>query len=576
MLENGTIVDGKYKILNKIGQGGMSVVYLAMNEKANKQWAIKEVRKDVSKDFEVIKQGLITETNLLKKLNHPNLPSIVDVIDTEDTFLIVMDYIEGNPLSVLLEEKGAQPQEMVIYWALQLCDVLSYLHMRETPIIYRDMKPANVMLKPNGEVILIDFGIAREYKRQNIADTTCLGTQGYAAPEQFGGQGQTDARTDIYCLGATLYHLLTGHNPSEPPYEMYPIRYWNENLSSGLEEIILTCTQKNPNDRYQNCEELRYALEHYMELDDAYRRKERKQLRIFSTTTGIAAFSLVAALTFQLIGNSLKTNNYETYLSDALSASTKEASIESYQQAIQLAPGRKEAYMALLEKLMEDDNFTEEEAYAMRETLQYKVSNSENCEAILAQNTAAYDEFSYQLGMAYFYSYEETGNKNNAKKWLKIAADSENLTESQVERATRLLKISEYYLKIGVQSKSGDESTSYKDYWEDLKALSEGNLVEMDNEVTALMMYNEVAYQVATNAQKFLEAGVESQEMLDMLDDILSHMKSDIHATEQNQQRIEDLSAKVQGNVEAAKRELEINTSVQTESEEEAEDDLTE
>ena len=575
MLENGTIVDGKYKILNKIGQGGMSVVYLAMNEKANKQWAIKEVRKDVSKDFEVIKQGLITETNLLKKLSHPNLPSIVDVIDTEDTFLIVMDYIEGNPLSVLLEERGAQPQEMVIYWALQLCDVLSYLHERETPIIYRDMKPANVMLKPNGEVILIDFGIAREYKRQNVADTTCLGTQGYAAPEQFGGQGQTDARTDIYCLGATLYHLLTGHNPSEPPYEMYPIRYWNENLSSGLEQIILTCTQKNPADRYQNCEELRYALEHYMELDDAYRRKERRQLRLFTTTTTIAAVSLVAALTFQLIGNSLKTNNYESYLSDALAASSEEAAIESYQKAIQLAPSRKEAYMALLEKMMEDDNFTETEAYALRQVLQYKVSNSGNCEDALAGNEAGYDEFAYQLGMAYFYSYEETGNKNNSKKWLKIAAESETLSESQVERATRLLKISEYYLKIGVQSMSGDESTSYKDYWEDLEALSEGNLVEMDNEVTALMMYNEVAYQVATNAQKFVDAGVEPEEMTERLDNILEHMESDVHATEQNRQRIEDLSAKVKANVEAAKRELDVNTSV-PDGGEEAEDDTTE
>lgn len=576
MLENGTIIDGKYKILNKIGQGGMSVVYLAMNEKANKQWAIKEVRKDVSKDFEVIKQGLITEINLLKKLNHPNLPSIVDVIDTEDTFLIVMDYIEGNPLSVLLEERGAQPQDLVISWALQLCDVLSYLHMREQPIIYRDMKPANIMLKPSGEVILIDFGIAREYKRQNIADTTCLGTQGYAAPEQFGGQGQTDARTDIYCLGATLYHLLTGHNPSEPPYEMYPIRYWNENLSSGLEEIICTCTQKNPEDRYQNCEELRYALEHYMEMDDAYRRKERKELQIFGMTAGLAAISLIAAVVFQLAGNSLKTDNYETYLSNALVASSIEGAVESYQQAIRLSPEKKDAYMALLDRMMEDDNFTENEAYAIRETLQYKVSNTQSCEEILAENAADYEDFAYQLGMAYFYSYEESGNKNNAKKWLQIAAESENLDSNKVERATRLLKISEYYLKIGVQSKSGDESTSYKDYWEDLKILAEGNIVEMDNEVTALMMYNEVAYQIATNAQKFVDAGVKVEEMTSMLESILSHMETDIKATEQNQQRIEELTSKVEKNVEVARRELDVNQSVQQEGKGAAEDDIIE
>lgn len=568
MLENGTIIDGKYKILNKIGQGGMSVVYLAMNEKANKQWAIKEVRKDVSKDFEIIRQGLITETNLLKKLSHPNLPSIIDVIDTEDTFLIVMDYIEGNPLTVLLEESGAQPQDLVISIALQLCDVLSYLHTREKPIIYRDMKPANVMLKPNGEVVLIDFGIAREYKQQNIADTTCLGTQGYAAPEQFGGQGQTDARTDIYCLGATLYHLLTGHNPSEPPYEMYPIRYWNENLSSGLEEIILTCTQKNPNDRYQNCEELRYALEHYMEMDDAYRRREKRQLRTFTTLVASAAVCLAVGIGFQVAEGSLKNDNYETYLSDALSVSTYDAALSYYKEAIYLEPGKQEAYMALLDKMMEDDNFTEEEAYTLREILQYKTSNSESCEDAFMKNKADYEEFSYQLGLAYFYSYEENGNKNNAKKWLKIAAESQNLDENKVERATRLLKISEYYLKIGVQSKSGDESTSYKDYWEDLKQLSEGNLVEMDNEVTALMMYNEVAYQIATNAQKFTDAGVTQDDMEAMLEEITQHVESDIRVTEQNQQRIQELMDKVNQNVENAKRELNINASVQKEEKE--------
>ena len=158
MLEIGSIVDGKYKILNKIGQGGMSVVYLAMNERANKQWAIKEVRKDGTKDYEVVKQGLIAETDILKRLNHPHLPSIIDVIDCDDTFLIVMDYIEGRTLDHWLKKEGAQPQERVVEWAKQICDVLGYLHSRKPPIIYRDLKPSNVMLKPDGKIMIIDFG----------------------------------------------------------------------------------------------------------------------------------------------------------------------------------------------------------------------------------------------------------------------------------------------------------------------------------------------------------------------------------------------------------------------------------
>lgn len=182
MLTIGSVIDGKYKILNKIGQGGMSVVYLAMNEKANKQWAIKEIRKDGVKDFQVVKQSLIVETDLLKKLDHPNLPSIVDIIEDDNTFLIVMDYVEGRSLEKELEEYGAQRQDKVIEWAKQLCDVLIYLHSRKPPIIYRDLKPENIMLRPDGKVMLIDFGTAREFKERNVSDTVCLGTVGYAAP----------------------------------------------------------------------------------------------------------------------------------------------------------------------------------------------------------------------------------------------------------------------------------------------------------------------------------------------------------------------------------------------------------
>ena len=240
MLEIGSLVDGKYKILNKVGQGGMSVVYLAMNERANKQWAVKEVRKDGVLDFESVKQGLVAETDILKRLDHPFLPSIVDVIDTDDSFIIIMDYIQGNSLDKALKEFGAQPEADVIEWAKMLCDVLGYLHTREPAIIYRDMKPANVMLKPDGTISLIDFGTARQHKASKVEDTTCLGTRGYAAPEQYGGMGQTDARTDIYCLGATIYHLVTGMNPGEPPYEIYPIRAIDPSLSPGLEKIILS------------------------------------------------------------------------------------------------------------------------------------------------------------------------------------------------------------------------------------------------------------------------------------------------------------------------------------------------
>ena len=238
----GSVIEGKYEILKLIGQGGMSKVYLAMDKRLNKQWAVKEIEKRArDRNNEIIIQSAIAEANMIKKLDHPSLPRIVDIIENPEVIYVIMDYIEGEPLSNVLDEYGAQPQDIVIDWAKQLCEVLDYLHTRKPSIIYRDMKPANIMLKPDGNLKLIDFGIAREYKEQNLADTVSLGTKGYAAPEQFGGKGQTDARTDVYCLGVTLYHLVTGQNPCEPPYELYPIRHWNPQLSGGLERIIQKC-----------------------------------------------------------------------------------------------------------------------------------------------------------------------------------------------------------------------------------------------------------------------------------------------------------------------------------------------
>ena len=432
MLEIGSLVDGKYKILNKVGQGGMSVVYLAMNEKANKQWAVKEVRKDGVLDFESVKQGLVAETDILKKLSHPNLPSIVDVIDTEDSFIIIMDYIQGNSLNKALEEYGAQPQENVIEWAKQLCDVLGYLHSRIPPIIYRDMKPANIMLKPDGNVTLIDFGTAREFKEKNLADTTCLGTVGYAAPEQFGGMGQTDARTDIYCLGATLYHLVTGMNPCEPPYEIKPIREINPALSSGLERIILKCTQRDPNDRYQSAAELMYALEHYEEIDDIYKKKQKKKLAAFIACCAMTLVFAGTAVWGYFAAENKKSENYDVILKSA--DETKD-----YYDAIRTDPTKKKAYLQLNEYLVSDYVLTKDEGKELLQ-LQAGLSQtngagfSENLEVLERLKNAdpdGYYNVCFTTGwnfLSYYDAEIDRDRYSNAAKWFKEVkdVDSEN------------------------------------------------------------------------------------------------------------------------------------------------------
>lgn len=359
MLEIGSLLDGKYKILNKIGQGGMSIVYLAMNEKANKQWAVKEMRKEKNRNYEVMKQSLITETNLLKELKHPYLPSIADIIENDDTIIIVMDYVEGRPLSDILLEEGTIEEDKVVDYAIQLCDVLDYLHSQNPPIIYRDLKPANIMLKPDGKITLIDFGTARKYNYDSVSDTTCLGTIGYAAPEQFAGETlrQTDARTDIYNLGATMYHLLTGVNPSEPPYELYPIRRWDERLSNGLEKIILRATRKDPEKRFNDCKEMSYALQHFRDLDDSYIATQKKKILLFAASL-ILSFSFFS---MAIVVNGMEKREiskvYNNYLSEAalkIASDGSENAVDAnvlklFQDAINISPQSTEAYIRMLD-----------------------------------------------------------------------------------------------------------------------------------------------------------------------------------------------------------------------------------
>lgn len=510
MLEIGSVIDGKYKILNVVGKGGMSVVYLAMNERANKQWAIKEVRKDGMQSFEVVKQNLVAETDLLKKLNHPHLPSIIDVIDCDDTFLIVMDYIEGNPLSKALETSGAQNQDDVIEWAKQLCDVLGYLHSRKPPIIYRDMKPSNVMLKPDGNVMLIDFGTAREFKSTSVADTTCLGTQGYAAPEQFGGHGQTDARTDIYCLGATMYHLVTGHNPATPPYEMYPIRQWNPMLSSGLEEIILKCTQRNPEDRYQSCAELLYALDHYKDLDI-----ENKKVQSFKWKTFLASFIMTIVMLVGTIGFSAgltvqTSSTYESYIANGDSAVSQDAAEKYYLDAINVDPANPLAYQKLLERCTSDSKLSEDEYNTIKDAIY------EHEDELKSKYPSEYaDNVAYKLGQALYFSYVPSSQKSESEnfsmagitvsqRWLDIAQKMGS-TEQINHRAELLSSMSKAYQNMSGKSLEGDPVEEVKEYWNNLVEIASQNIAKDENNQIALLIYRNVTSQIYTKYYWFIK-----------------------------------------------------------------------
>ena len=543
MLEIGSVIDGKYKILNEIGHGGMSNVYLAINEKANKPWAVKEVRKSLNGDFNLLRQSLIMETDLLKKLNHPNLPSIIDVIDSDENFLIVMDYIEGNTLEKLLTEEGAQPQEKVADWALQLCDVLDYLHTRPTPVIYRDMKPSNIMLKSDGSVVLIDFGTAREFKERNMADTTALGTQGYAAPEQFGGMGQTDARTDIYCLGTTMYHLVTGHNPSEPPYELYPITKWNPRLSTGLECIIQKCTQRNPKDRYQTVRELQYDLEHYTDLEIQAQHKYHVRLKVFGIIAGISLICAANGLGFSMAAGKKQKDTYQEVIHMAEIASDSLEACKLYMHAAVFDEGRQEAYHGFYTRIVEDGVFSDEEEAIF---LKMGINTNRYLQSFEKKNENAYADFCYEMGNAYWYYYEHEENRQSrAVSWFQAALDYyENDASKMAEcRQCRLyVELGSFYKKVIASQIDGTDAGMYGTYWKNMTELKALNDAAPDREIITMRIYREIATRAVEYAKYFMEDGVTDVEILSVLNQIEDDMlQMEQGATSAIRQEIEEV-----------------------------------
>src|SRR6266702_3085785 len=259
-----TLLGDRYQLLSRIGQGGMGAVYKATDTRlADRVVAIKEMSKaglpaalmaEAEASFE-------REATLLAKLSHPNLPGIYDHFTENERTYLVMQFIEGETLEEFLEHTGGDPLsvEQVFDWAEQLCEVLSYLHSQPPPIVFRDLKPANVMIKKNGQLFLIDFGIARLFKPGQSHDTVALGSPGYAAPEQY-GKAQSTPRSDLYILGALIHCLLTGDDPSERPFFFRPASQANPAVPHALEALLQRMLEMDAERRPASAQEVLQAL----------------------------------------------------------------------------------------------------------------------------------------------------------------------------------------------------------------------------------------------------------------------------------------------------------------------------
>ncbi|MCY6371186.1 serine/threonine-protein kinase [Clostridium ganghwense] len=249
MLNSGCILDGKYEVIKVLGKGGMGTVYLCKNIRLQNLWAIKEVKKDFKKNIEIL-----SEPNILRKLRHANIPRIVDIFYENNSLYMVQDYIEGQTLKKYVKEKGFIKTGNICNIILEICNIISYLHSLNPPIIYRDLKPSNIMITPKEEVFLIDFGISKIYKDYDTNEDRYMGTSGFAAPEQY-SLGQSCRQTDIYGIGMVMYFMATG-KVSYTGLEPLMDDNYDNNVDGNLKKIIQKCVQIDIENRYVSVEEL--------------------------------------------------------------------------------------------------------------------------------------------------------------------------------------------------------------------------------------------------------------------------------------------------------------------------------
>ncbi len=266
MLKPGTLLHGRYKILRPIGRGGMGAVYEAEDTLLEgRRCAIKEILLSFETDPAYREQARLQfyrEASVLARLDHPNLPKVSDYFSEGDRDYLVMDFVPGRDLREIIEEAKASgrflDERTVLNWAEQLCDALDYLHRQDPPIVHRDIKPSNIKLTPDGRIKLVDFGLVKLLAPDEDRTITILqgrGTAAYTPLEQYGDMGPTDVRSDIYALGATLYHLLTNTPPPDArqrflkPDVLVPPRAINPRISPRVERAILNAMAMHPDDR---------------------------------------------------------------------------------------------------------------------------------------------------------------------------------------------------------------------------------------------------------------------------------------------------------------------------------------
>ena len=542
----GETLAGKYRIVKQLGEGGEGSVFLAIHIQTEMLWAIKEICAAGDRDS----PAACHELQMMKRLRNRHLPEIIDVLLLEDRICLVMEYVRGISLDRRLKNGQVLSLREVKDVAEQVTEALCYLESRQPPVCHLDIKPSNLILRPDGLIKLVDFGSAWK-EREPLKR---MGTDGYAAPEQYSAdRTKIDVRADIYGLGATLYRMISGKTrPAAARMSHVP------NCPRPMSDLICRCLKEDPEQRFRSASQLREDLERIRKKER--REKGRRQL------LGALAMALpAAALCLRILPSTIDLSadeswDYEKLVREAGVVSEKEGR-EYYRKAIFLDPGRSDAYLRFLSDAELDGIFSGEEELFLRDTLHLVRPGTERTyEELLAQSPEDYLRTAFQIALAYWYSCRREDNRKIAMGWFEKAVGVQTGAESGGDEIREKAQL---YLQLGGilekihSSGEKDAPMNAMEYWEDLglmleKAGKEGVLEDWQAQ---LKFCRESLHTLTFLSGELNRAGVKSREQIcriEEIEDLAGKVEIPPAAGERGEEILEEIRQAVSSAKESA------------------------
>ena len=528
MLNKGFVLGNRYKIVNIVGKGGTSVVYRALDMRANDaQRAVKEVMKTNGTDaYNARQESLLIKEFYEKDVKNSFFPNIIEIIDNDpDALYIVQDYIDGVSMEKLLEYDPIRPKTM-LHYAKDICSVMSFIH--KCGLIHSDMKPDNIMVMRNyedfenakhpekyGKLKFIDFGSVIERREGTFAYTPA-----YAAPEQFRKE-ELDEKTDIFNIGATYYHMLTGKKPMNVSVNGKLVSsaerfVFDKNMNTAMVRIIRKCVNDDRAKRYRSCDEL------YADLDKA---ENHTYVKVTGIIAGLAAVSLAFSAFAGVMAKKGRNDDFNKLVEKAENANTYELRAAAFEEVIDADGSYSDAYLKLIELYKNDHVFDEKEVGQILRLINENVNE--------LKKDPRYEEVAYELGILYWYYYfyggassseSNTAGKIAAVKWFREAQTAEfrRRDPDRYDIAHVYCTIGDFYSQTQKKENELLKKNYSQELWEGMKELSE--LVETANagsDIIILETYKTVINLENTNMNEFSRSGISLAEQKSLMEKII-------------------------------------------------------